>query len=444
MPDQFSREAFDTVARELMTTAPKGLTPEQFKTYIISNVRAKQYEGQENAGDSYLGNMAGAAFDQVKTVAKSLPAMLMDPLGTTTAKITGHGATDPLAAAGNVVKGAAMAPVNIARAINTDDPREAGREAVNAAMFLPGYRGLAAGARAVPGVVSRTARTVGPAVPRAVDATLGAVSTEPWRGVVRGVQGEGPVAQAMQQRAASMPAAQMGLTAPDAEALRAATAVEAPVRPMPQGGRSSAAPMRGNAASPGIIAEMKPVAAHELPPEVVRAAPAAHGVNATPASTMRVAPQKAVGAGDLTSLESQMQTGLNRIPGKAKSGEDFLNDMLNQDIERRHALIDQERAAGTWDRDPTPASTPPPSTLPKASTSKGATRMSENDMTVFTEAVTSGKTAPEAIEHMLKQRAARHAEKYGAAKTAAATRKTNGAIAKLAQQLNDVMKQGSH
>ena len=83
-----------------------------------------------------------------------------------------------------------------------------------------------------------------------------------------------------------------------------------------------------------------------------------------------------------------------------------------------------------------PAATTPD--LPAGSKSKGATKMSGNDMEVFTKAVQSGMSVPDAMADMLKQRAARHATKYGEAKQAAADRK--GAV----QTLFDIMKKGSH
>ena len=88
----------------------------------------------------------------------------------------------------------------------------------------------------------------------------------------------------------------------------------------------------------------------------------------------------------------------------------------------------------------TPAATTPD--LPPGSKSKGATKMSTNDMEVFSKAVQSGMSVPDATAEMLKQRAARHATKYGDAKAAKVERLAQGDT--IERWLDEMMKRGSH
>jgi len=132
-----------------------------------------------------LSGIAQGALSRVKDVAKSLPLMALDPLGTETAKITGQGETQPAPALLNLMKRTVTEPVRIGQQLGQGTPEAVGQSLVDTAAYLPAVIGLtrasgplAAGAKQavathVPKAIGNVARAIPPHATDAVGAALG-------------------------------------------------------------------------------------------------------------------------------------------------------------------------------------------------------------------------------------------------------------------------------
>lgn len=138
----------------------------------------------KTAGENVAG-VASGAWSRVKDIAKSLPVMALDPLGTETAKITGRGETNPLKATANLAASTLTEPYRIGKQAGEGTPEAIGKSLVDTAAYLPTVLGLKRG-------TGPLARSVATATPKVIGGLARAIPDDALKvagGVVGGYYG---------------------------------------------------------------------------------------------------------------------------------------------------------------------------------------------------------------------------------------------------------------
>lgn len=360
---------------------------------------AKGYEGRENAGMAeYAGNMLGGAWDHVKDMGRGIASNMQLGLDRTTGKAPMPTISESMSNLGSMAKTALVdTPAAVMGAINTDDPREAGARAVDAALMIPGIisgtRGVSTAAGAARGPVSSGLQRVG-----------GALATDFPNTTVGGV---GRTAERIGRRIEPAAPRAAGLDPYMPNTTASSTATAPASGPMPQ--PASVMVDRYAPNTPAASHAPDPTAgAMRMPPPAVidRYMPN------TPALKMEPSIEW---LHDAPSVE-QIPLGTTNRRGTG-AGPLARPEGLLDEVDALAAAIPETPRRGV----PGVIAEGPP--LPAASKSKGATKMSANDMKVYTDAIKSGMSQDEAIAEMLKQRATRASANYNTHREAAAARR---------------------